>query len=363
VRDALVPGVERIAVLRANRVGDLLFALPALDALKAAYPAAELVLLGCRWHTAFLPGRPGPVDRVIAVPSTPGVNDLDGPPVGEDEREAFLAAMRAEGFDLALQLHGGGRYSNPFVGGLGARVTAGARSEDAAPLDRWVRYVYWQNEVARYLELVALVGAEPVGLEPRLRLTAADRAEAARVLPAAGPLAVLCPGASDGRRRWPPAAFAAVGDALAARGLPVAVTGSAGEAELVAAVTGAMARPALDLGGRVSLGGLAAVLERADLVVSNDSGPMHVAGAVGTPVVGIFWGGNLVTGGPPFRARMRPVASWRTACPVCGADCMTSGCDHDASFVADVPVGEVLAAAEDLLAVAHEQRAPAGAAA
>jgi ADP-heptose:LPS heptosyltransferase len=352
VRERRVAGVKRIAVLRANRVGDLLFALPALDALRAAYPSAELVLLGCRWHTAFLPGRPGPVDRVVAVPSTPGVNDLDGPPVGEDEREAFLAAMRAERFDLALQLHGGGRFSNPFVAALGARVTAGARSEDAVPLDRWLRYVYWQNEVARYLELVGLVGAEPVGLEPRLALTDADRAEADRVLPAGAPLAVLCPGASDGRRRWPPASFAVVGDALAARGLRVVVTGTAAEAELVRAVVGAMERPALDLGARVSLGGLAAVLARADVVVSNDSGPMHLAGAVGTPVVGVFWGGNVITGAPPYRARMRPVASWRTACPTCGEDCMTSGCEHDASFVADVPPAEVLAAAEDLLATA-----------
>jgi len=349
VRERLVPGVRRIAVLRANRVGDLVFALPALDALKAAYPDAELVLLGCRWHTAFLPGRPGPVDRVVPVPPTPGVNGLDGPPVGEDEREAFLAAMRAESFDLALQLHGGGRFSNPFVRALGARVTAGARSEDAVALDRWLRYVYWQNEVARYLELVGLVGAEPVGLEPRLALTAADRDEADRAVGGEAPLAVLAPGASDGRRRWPPASFAAVGDALAGSGLRVAVTGTAAEGALVGAVVEAMEQPALDLAGRVSLGGLAAVLARAAVVVSNDSGPMHVAGAVGTPVVGVFWGGNLVTGAPPYRARMRPVASWRTACPVCGTDCMTGHCEHDASFVADVPVADVLAAAEDLL--------------
>jgi ADP-heptose:LPS heptosyltransferase len=137
------------------------------------------------------------------------------------------------------------------------------------------------------------------------------------------------------------------------------VTGTAGEAGLVGAVLDAMEHAALDLGGRLSLGGLAALLARARVVVSNDSGPMHVAGAVGTPVVGVFWGGNVVTGAPPYRARMRPVASWRTACPVCGEDCMTSGCEHDASFVADVPVAEVLAAAEDLLATSGAPQAPA----
>src|SRR5439155_12340988 len=59
------PGVEKIAVLRANALGDFIFALPALDALRAAYPAAELVLLGAPWHARLLTGRPGPVDRAV----------------------------------------------------------------------------------------------------------------------------------------------------------------------------------------------------------------------------------------------------------------------------------------------------------
>src|SRR5438309_10264707 len=100
------PSVTKIAVLRANAIGDLIFALPALDALRAAYPAAEIVLLGTAWHARFLAGRPGPVDRVVELP--PGA--LDG---GSPDAE-FVAAMRAERFDLALQLHGGGRTSNPL---------------------------------------------------------------------------------------------------------------------------------------------------------------------------------------------------------------------------------------------------------
>lgn len=60
--------VRRIAVLRANAIGDLVFALPALDALRAAYHQAEIVLLGLPWHADFLAGRPGPIDRVEVVP-------------------------------------------------------------------------------------------------------------------------------------------------------------------------------------------------------------------------------------------------------------------------------------------------------
>jgi ADP-heptose:LPS heptosyltransferase len=350
---ALVPGVERIAVLRANALGDLLFCLPALERLKLAYPAAELVLLGCPWHAELLGGRPGPVDRVVVVPPSRGVRG--GPDAEEDpaELDGFFAAMRAERFDLALQLHGGGRFSTPFVRRLGARLTAGLRDWDAPPLDRWLRYVYYQAERVRYLEAVALVGATYGPLEPRLAVTDADRREAAPHLPAGRALAVLHPGASDGRRRWPPARFAAVGDALATDGLAMAVTGSAGEAALVAEVVARMARPAANLAGALSLGGLAGLLEGAALLVANDTGPMHLAGAVGGPSVGIYWVGNVITGAPLVRANHRPVAAFRTACPVCGTDCIASRCEHDASFVADVAMEEVLRHARDLLSASR----------
>jgi len=351
----------KVAVLRANRVGDYVFTLPALTALKARWPDAELTLLGCRWHAGFLDGRPGPVDRVVAVPPAHGVNVLDGPPAPEGELDAFFARMRAERFDLAVQLHGGGRWSNPFVRRLGAARTAGLRAEDAEPLDVSVPYVYWQNEVVRSLEVARALGAPPVDLDPVLAVTQTDRADAAAHRPAE-PYAVLCPGASDPRRRWPAAAFAAAGDALAADGLRVVVTGSADEGPVVAGVVDAMTAPADALAGTAGLGALCALLAGAAVVVTNDSGPLHLANAVGTPTVGIFWGGNLVNGAPPYRARHRPVPSFRVACPRCGADCMdpAARCAHPDSFVADVPVTAVLAAARDLLA-AHDRATPVAA--
>ncbi len=350
----------KLAVLRANRIGDLVFTLPALHALKTRWPDAELTLLGCRWHVPFLAGRPGPIDRAIAVPPSAGVNTLDGPPAPAGELDAFFAAMAAERFDLAVQLHGGGRFSNPFVRRLGARATAGLATPDAEPLDTSVPYVYWQNEIVRSLEVARAVGAPPVDLDPVLAVTDADRAEAAPHV-AGGPLAVLCPGASDPRRRWPAEAFAAVGDGLAADGLRVLVTGVPDEAPVVAAVVAAMRAPADALVGALSLGGLTGLLAAAAVVVTNDSGPLHVANAVGTPTVGVFWGGNVVNGAPPYRARHRPVPSFRVACPRCGADCMdpVARCDHPDSFVADVRVDEVLAAARDLLPARAGARAAA----
>ena len=163
----LVKDVRKLAVLRANAIGDYLVSLPALEALRAAYPDAELVLLGSGWHAGFLAGRPGPVDRCLPVPPTAGVRD-DRPPSLPAVVDRFFARMRAERFDLAVQLHGGGRHSNAFVRRLGARVTAGSRAPDAPPLDRTVPYTPYQHEVHRFLEVAGLVGAAPVTLEPRL---------------------------------------------------------------------------------------------------------------------------------------------------------------------------------------------------
>jgi ADP-heptose:LPS heptosyltransferase len=348
---APVPGAERIAVLRSNLLGDLVMTLPALTALRAAYPDAEITYLGRPWHADLLEGRPGPWDRVVVVPPWPGVREAPGASRSGFEVHRFLAAQRAEGYDVALQLHGGGGNSNPFVTALGARVTAGARDTGAPPLDRWLPYVHDQHEVLRCLELAGLVGATPITLEPRLAVTPTDAAAADAVLPAGPrPLVALHPGASDPRRRWPAGCFAAVADALAGEGVRVVLVGSgADDRQAADAIRAATSVPVLDLVGRLSLGTLAGVLARCRVVVANDSGPRHLAEAVGTATVGVFLEHNLLNAGPLTRRRHRVAVSTRTTCPVCGVDQGRFRCGHDRSLVAGVPTAAVLAAALDLL--------------
>jgi ADP-heptose:LPS heptosyltransferase len=368
--------VSRIAVLRGGGLGDLMFALPAMSALKAAYPEASLTLLGTPLHAELLSQTEGPVDETVVLPFAEGVR-----PGAEDQEELenFFGRMRDRNFDLAVQLHGGGRYSNPFLLRLGARHTAGTRTPDAARLERTVPYLYYQHEPLRALEVAGFAGAAPVELEARLlalpefrqRLTARlDRmpssAERGRV--------VIHPGATDPRRRWPAERFGAVARKAADDGFRVLVIGDHSEKELAEAVVEhAVGRGANDgapqaglqvesLAGQLGLGELAALLADCSVVVANDSGPRHLAQALGAPTVGVFWAGNAINAGPLGRSLHRIHLGWTTRCPVCGIDITQVGwtaprCPHDESTVEAVAPEAVY---EDVLQLTAMSLPPRG---
>jgi ADP-heptose:LPS heptosyltransferase len=111
-----------------------------------------------------------------------------------------------------------------------------------------------------------------------------------------------------------------------------------------------------DLAGRLSLRGLTGLLSRAVLIVSNDTGPLHLAAAVGTPTVGVYWCFNLITADPLTRRLHRPLVSWRLDCPICGRSQVDDPCEHQVSYVADVPVESVVEQALDVLQIVTVSR-------
>ncbi len=357
--------VRRIAVLRGGGIGDLLFAIPAIEALAAAYPAAELVLLGSPVHVELLRARPSPVSRIEVLPIARGIREVPGKRPDERLIAAFRDRVRRFGsIDLGVQLHGGGRNSNPFLLALEPRHSVGAATEDADRLERTLRYVYYQHEVVRGLEVAGLAGAEPVVLEPRITVTAAEHRAIAGRLPHDGsPLAVVHPGATDPRRRWPVERFATVIAALLDDGASVALIGDATDLDLHARLTREVRglRPAAagrvtGLAGVLALGETAALLAAADVVVANDSGPRHLAQAVGAPTVGVFWFGNVVNAAPFGRGSHRVHLSFTVRCPVCAADVTQVGwtaerCEHDVSFVDEVSAEPVVEDALELMAM------------
>ncbi|TDN42793.1 ADP-heptose:LPS heptosyltransferase [Curtobacterium flaccumfaciens] len=346
--------VREIAVLRGGGLGDLLFAVPAIEALAAAYPDARLTLLGTPTAPAVLRGRTTAVHAFEELPVSPGVRDSgEGAPSLDD----FVDRLHGR-FDLAVQLHGGGRNSNPFLLRLGARHTVGTATEDAEVLERWVRYVYYQHEVVRALEVVSLAGAAPVTLDPRVRVEDAERSAVRERLGVAGRLVAIHPGATDPRRRWSPDRFAAVARARLEAGDDVVLVGDATDvpaaAAIFAAVPEGLRDRVHDLTDALPLAELPAVLAAADVMVGDDSGPRHLAVAVGTPTVGVFWFGNVVNAGPFDRGRHRVHLSFVTRCPVCGVDVTQVGwtaerCPHDPSYVDQVTPEAVLADVAELL--------------
>lgn len=350
-RRDLVAGVKKIAILNPSAIGDFVVTLPAVHALKAAYRVAHIVYLGKQWHADLLRGRPGPIDDVTVVPPVPGVGAPADSDCDQEQIDKFLHTMQSHQFDLAFQMYGGGRYSNPFIKRFGARLTVGLKAPEAEPLDRCIPFVYLQNNRLRMLEVAALAGADRLQLGQELEITARDRKLAEMVISAspAKPLIVLQPGASDLRRRWPAERFAAVADTLAEQGACIAINGVEAEAGVVGEVMDHMRQPAIDLCGKLSLSGLCGLLERAALLVSNDTGPLHLALAIGAPCVGIYWFSNLYVAGPLVHKKHRIALSLQVRCPVCGAENMNSRCPHDVSFVAQVSVDDVLQLAFDLL--------------
>jgi ADP-heptose:LPS heptosyltransferase len=340
-------GVKKIAILRAIAVGDFIVSLPALESLRLAYPEAEIVLLARPWLIPFCAARTMPFDRIEAVPFSRGVNDAG--PEDTGILNEFVERMRKEKFDLGVQMHGGGRNSNPLLLRMNPRITVGMRTADAPGLDRWIPYVLWQPEVLRCLEVAALAGAGSGASEPCLRPEASDLAEAERYLKPGSSAVVLNPGAGDKLRRWPPERFALVGDALAEQGAVIYINGSPDECDVCDTVASLMRYTSIDLSGCLSLNGLTGLLSRADLLVSNDTGTLHLARALGCPTVGIYWCANAIHFGLFSAARHAIYLSWQMHCPRCGRHCMNDApCGHDASFVSDVGADEVLEGALSL---------------
>ncbi len=325
--------IRRIAVFRALMLGDLLCATPALRAVRAAWPEAELTLIGLPW-TAPLAARLPAVDRFEAFPGHPLLPEIE--PDGA-AWPGFVARQRAAGYDLLLQLHGSGGIVNEMLAGFGAKRMAGF-VEPGAYCAEPALHCDWPmhgHEIERLLALTDHLGLARRGLHLDYAVTDADRDALAATLPEvlAAPFVCVHPGAQLASRRWPPERFAAVADALAAQGFRVVLTGGPQEAALTAEVAGRMRQPALDFSGRTELFTLGALLERARLLVSNDTGVMHVAAALGTPSVAISSGADVARWAPLDAVR-HPVLWHAVACRPCGHRVCPTG--HECALGVDV---------------------------
>jgi ADP-heptose:LPS heptosyltransferase len=278
----------------------------------------------------------------------PGHSDVpERPPPPADVWQAFLAAARARRFDLAAQMYGALAAANRVTEQLGARIVGGFVTPGAhdAPLATHLPYPFRAHEIDRHLRLVEFLGAAPDGRHLEFPLTEEDRREATAVLAGRTGYAVVHPGATAASRRWPAQRFATVADGLAERGVPVVLTGVRGEKDLVAEVAERMRRPALELAGRTSLGGAAAVVDGARLVVSNDTGIVQVAVARRVPTVTVYLAGDAARWRGADRRRHR-AAAVDVGCNPCGLQ----ACPIDFRCATELSPAAVLAECDAVLA-------------
>ncbi|MFZ6028663.1 MAG: glycosyltransferase family 9 protein [Chloroflexota bacterium] len=307
--------LQHVALLRAlPGVGDFLCCVPALRALRAALPEAQISLIGLPSAAALQQRFHRYVDKLLLFPGFSGIPEVS---IDRARYPAQLAELQQQNFDLLIQMHGNGTFINEFVELVGAKVLAGFYLPGRSYCPdgtHFLPYPAAEPEVWRHLLLLEYLGIPLQGDHLEFPLGPAD-SDALHDALGGRPLApyeyaCVHPGAGDPGRRWSPELFAHVADELAAQGLQVVITGTQAETAVTAAVVSAMRHSPLDLTGRTTLGALAALVGKARLVICNDTGISHVAAALGTPSVVIFPGpaspGADPSGWPPLdRVRHR----------------------------------------------------------
>jgi ADP-heptose:LPS heptosyltransferase len=341
------PTPRRIVVFRALQLGDMLCAVPGLRALRQAAPHAHIGLIGLPWAKAFVERYADLVDELIVFPGAVGFPEQEESNAGLPD---FFSRMRTQRFDLAIQLHGSGGIANDLLHELGAGTEAGFVQPDEPA--RQGCFIDWPDDLPeprRYLALTDALGAPSADAHLTFPLNPCDRREHAALVADQGietqRLVLIHPGAQLPSRRWPAARFAQVADQLAADGWQIAITGTAAEAPLTCAVLGAMNAPALHLAGSTSLGGLAALVAQARLVVCNDTGISHIAAATASASVVIASGSDTRRWAPLDRARHHVLADY----PAC-RPCMFRECPYGHPCALNIGVEQVVQAARAQLA-------------
>lgn len=273
---------RRIALLKLSALGDVVHALPVLGALRHRFPNAKLSWIVNRGYTPLLDGNPD-LDEII--PFDRGWL-RQGLWRGILVAEQFARTLRQHRFDLVIDLQGLFRSAMLVVATGSPRRVGFAHAREGAPLvytDRLPGRIAEMHAVDRYWRVAQALGVGdlpkrfPVAVQPDASAWAMDRL---RGLPR--PWLVVCPGSRWATKCWPPEHFA---ELLRRAGGSALILGSPDEAPVCAAVAQRLTGSSLNLSGHTDIARLVAVLALGDVVLANDSGPLHVAAALGRPVI------------------------------------------------------------------------------
>lgn len=294
-------GIRRILVRATNWVGDVVMCMPAFDALRINFPESHIAVLARPWVAALFEKHPG-VHEILPYTKGRGFS--------KDfvEMLRVVRLIRSLRFDLAVLFQNAFEAALiAYLGGVPLRVgynTDGRRLLLSHAVIR-DKKILKEHQVEYYLAVLRALGWVAPTTEPRLHVGEKEDESMGALLAHRGVkerdfLVGLSPGALFGpAKRWPAERFAAVGDLSCERwGAKVVLVGSEKDGETGSAVCRAMKHEALNLCGKTSLGEAMALIRRCRIFVSNDSGLMHVASALGVPTVAIFGSTDPVATGP-----------------------------------------------------------------
>jgi len=294
---ALPSPPQRILIVKPSSIGDVVHALPILGLLRKKWPAAHISWLVTPACAGLLDGHPL-LNETIRFERRKLAAGWWNPKAAASFFR-FAAELRRKQFDLVIDLQGLFRSgliawqtrAPVRIGFANARELAWMFYTHRVPIDTME-----QHALDRYLEVLEALGCEREPLEFVFPTSDDDHRHVDELLGDIGPFAVLLPGTNWPTKRWPVEHFADLVKPLRERfGLRAVVAGGPETQELARRIDG------VDLTGKTNLRQLVVLLDRAGLVVANDSGPMHIAAALGRPLVTVFGPTNPVRTGPYSR--------------------------------------------------------------
>jgi len=337
--------VQRILIRATNWVGDAVMTLPALEAVRENFPGRHITVLAKPWVAPLFENHPA-VDRVMVFDKGYGAR------AGFVEILRVSRLIRKERFDLAILFQNAFEAALlTFLGRVKQRVgykTDGRGFLLTHGIPR-TGHVLKIHQVGYYCAILRAMGWSAEERDPALHMDSEAREQAAGILKSNGidsldVIVGLSPGAVFGSaKRWPPDRFAEIGDRAAERwGARIVVFGSGGERAIGDGVCAAMKHEALNLCGKTSLRVAMGAMSLCRFFVTNDSGLMHMASALGLPTVAVFGSTDHVATGP--RGPKTRIVRCAASC----APCLKQECPTDHRCMLDITPEMVWETMEEL---------------
>jgi len=339
---------KRIIIVRMDRIGDVVLSSPAIKAVRDAYPDSHIAVLVRPYAREAVDGNPC-VNEVITYDKSGKEKSLSG-------KIRFISRLKNKKFDLAIILHpNNSSHIIAFLAGIPVRL--GYDKKSGIFLTKKIPHTKQyglKHEIDYVLDLLRYIGIESSDKDLHMPVNKASEERVRGLfdkngIAQNGPVITVHPAASCRSKRWAAERFAKVSDLLAEKfGARIVIISGPGDDKMMGdKVAVLMKSGALNLAGKTSISDIASILRRSKLLITNDSGPVHISCAVGTPVISIF--GRKDRGLSPKRwgpVGKRDVALHKDAgCEIC----LAHNCKLGFKCLDMISVEDVLSAAERIL--------------